>query len=237
MSQGFDDSALGPRTLDGWLPPPRPSAVLEGPRVRLEPLTLAHADGLHDANSQDAQGRMWLYMSYGPFALPDYRAWIARAAATADPFFYAIVDRQRAQPTGVASYLRIDPANGSIEVGHIALSPLLQRTPMATEAMFLMMQWAFEVGYRRYEWKCHAGNAASRRAAQRLGLSFEGVFRQATIARGRNRDTAWYAAIDSEWPALRRAFQIWLAPENLDYEGRQRQSLSDLTRPTLVSTG
>lgn len=235
MDQSLEDRTLGPRTLDGWLPPPRPSGALEGSRVRLEPLTLDHAEGLHAANGEDAEGRMWLYMAYGPFTLDSYRTWVANAASRADPFFYAIIDRQRGQPTGVASYLRIDPPAGSIEVGHIALSPLLQRTPMATEAMFLMMQWAFQAGYRRYEWKCHAGNAASRRAAQRLGLSYEGVFRQATVSRGRNRDTAWYAAIDGEWPALRAAFQTWLAPDNFDADGRQQQSLGDLTRPLLVS--
>lgn len=129
--------------------------------------------------------------------------------------------------------MRITPGSGSIEVGHINYSPLLQRTPAATEAMYLMMEYAFDLGYRRYEWKCNALNVPSRVAAQRLGLSFEGVFRQATIAKGRNRDTAWYAAIDLEWPALRAAFLQWLSPANFDEQGKQRTSLSVLTAPIL----
>jgi RimJ/RimL family protein N-acetyltransferase len=154
-----------------------------------------------------------------------------------DPLFFAIVDRTTSAPLGVASWLRIDPRAGSIEVGHLHFSPRLQRTPHATEAMFLMMQRAFELGYRRYEWKCDALNAPSRAAAQRLGLSFEGVFRQAWVVKGRNRDTAWYAAIDTEWPALRAAFTPWLDPANFDAAGRQRTRLSDLTGPILVRRG
>ena len=154
-----------------------------------------------------------------------------------DPLFFAILDQADGKATGVASYLRITPAAGSLEVGHIHYSPRLQRSPAATEAMFLMMRWAFDSGYRRYEWKCDALNAASRAAAHRLGLSFEGVFRQATVTKGRNRDTAWYAAIDAEWPALRAAFQAWLAPGNFDGAGRQRARLTDLTRPILKQRG
>jgi len=154
-----------------------------------------------------------------------------------DPMFYAIVRQRDGQPVGVASYLRIAPETGSIEVGNINFSPLLQRTPGATEAMVLMMKWAFKAGYRRYEWKCDALNAPSRRAALRLGLSYEGVFRQATTYKGRNRDTAWYAAIDAEWPKLEAAFATWLDPANFDGEAQQRQSLSALTRPLLVNIG
>jgi RimJ/RimL family protein N-acetyltransferase len=140
-------------------------------------------------------------------------------------------------PVGVASYLRISPSAGAIEVGHIHFSPLLQHTPAATEAMFLMMRRVFELGYRRYEWKCDALNAPSRRAAQRLGFSFEGIFRQAIVVKGRNRDTAWYACIDREWPALREAYQRWLDPANFDEQGHQRVSLSSLTAPILVARG
>ena len=154
-----------------------------------------------------------------------------------DPLFFAIIDLADGQPAGVASYLRIVPASGSIEVGHIHYSPHLQRRPAATEAMFLLMQRAFELGYRRYEWKCDALNAPSRTAAQRLGLSFEGLFRQATTYKNRNRDTAWYAAIDTEWPALRAAFQAWLAPNNFDGNGQQRNRLTDSTRPILKQHG
>ena len=237
---GLEERVLGPRTLDDWAPPPHPfdvGEVLQGRRVTVEPLTDAHAEALHAANAADPDGGMWLYMPYGPFADPGaYRAWVAEYAGRPDPFFMAIVDHQRG-PLGVASYLRVQPQAGSIEVGHIALSPAMQRTAAATEAMYLMMRWAFEAGYRRYEWKCDARNSASRRAAQRLGLSYEGVFRQATVVKGRNRDTAWYAAIDREWPALRAAFETWLDPANFDAEGRQRRSLAELTRPILVATG
>jgi RimJ/RimL family protein N-acetyltransferase len=154
-----------------------------------------------------------------------------------DPLFFAILDRADGEAAGVASYLRITPSAGSIEVGHIHYSARLRRSPVATEAMFLMMRWAFESGYRRYEWKCDALNAASRAAAQRLGLSFEGVFRQAAVYKGRNRDTAWYAAIDREWPALREAFLAWLDSRNFDENGRQRTRLSDRTRPLLERRG
>ncbi len=151
--------------------------------------------------------------------------------------FYAVVDVASKRAVGVTSHLNIDPASGSIEVGHIHYSPLLQGSRTGTEAGFLLMQLAFELGYRRYEWKCHALNAASRRAAQRLGLSFEGVFRQAKVVKGRNRDTAWYAAIDAEWPQLKEAFQRWLDPANFDADGQQRSPLSDLTAPVLKRRG
>jgi len=223
----------------GWTAPPRPvRAAIDGRLVRLEPLLPAHAAALHAANLNDREGRNWTYLGYGPFAsVEDYAAWVGEMTRDGDPMFYAIVRQDDGRPVGVASYLRIAPASGSIEVGHINYSPLLQRAPGATEAMFLMMQWAFEAGYRRYEWKCDALNAPSRRAARRLGLSYEGVFRQATVYRSRNRDTAWYAAIDSEWPALKPAFEAWLDPANFDAEGRQRQSLSTLTRPILKAVG
>ena len=209
----------------------------------------AHAPALWEAFSLDTEGRNWTYLAQGPFAsAEDFAAWVAQSAASSDPQFYTVfipppaasaVSAQAVSvaAAGVASYLRIAPSAGTIEVGHIHFSPLLQHTPAATEAMYLMMRRAFELGYRRYEWKCDALNAPSRRAAQRLGFSFEGVFRQALVTRGRNRDTAWYACIDREWPALRAAFENWLAPENFDAEGRQRQSLTALTAPILVARG
>jgi RimJ/RimL family protein N-acetyltransferase len=162
---------------------------------------------------------------------------VSASATTSDPLFFAIVDKALKRAVGVASYLRIDPRHGSIEVGHLMFSPLLQGKPAATEAMFLMMERAFEMGYRRYEWKCNALNEPSRRAAQRLGLSYEGLFRQAAVVKGRNRDTAWYAAIDQEWPALKAAFQKWLEPSNFDEGGRQRVALSTLTAPLLKQRG
>jgi RimJ/RimL family protein N-acetyltransferase len=222
--------------LPGWAPPPAPPrAPMEGRWCRLEPLDPdRHAADLFAADAADAEGRSWTYLAYGPFrTVSDYHSWMCGNCLGADPLFFAVLDTAEAKATGVASYLRITPAAGSIEVGHIHYSPRLQRSPAATEAMYLLMKGAFELGYRRYEWKCDALNTASRAAAQRLGLSFEGVFRQATVYKGRNRDTAWYAAIDREWPALREAFLAWLAPGNFDGVGRQRTRLTDLTRPIL----
>jgi len=230
---------VGP-LVPGWTPPPRPPREpMEGRFCRVEPLDPGrHTAELHAANSADTEGRMWTYMSYGPFpTLDDYQAWMERACVGDDPLFHAIVDLSSGHAVGVASYLRIDPSAGSIEVGHLAFAPALQRTPAATEAMFLLMRRAFALGYRRYEWKCNALNAPSRAAAQRLGLSFEGVFRQATVVKGRSRDTAWYAAIDREWPALEAAFTRWLDPANFDPGGRQCVSLSALTAPLLYQRG
>ena len=226
--------------LHEWTPPPSPPREpMEGRYCRVEPLDSdAHAEALYAANSKDAERRMWTYLAYGPFAsFERYRAWTEGASSGSDPLFHAIVDRKSGRAVGVASYLRIDARAGSIEVGHIAYSPLLQRTAAATEAMVLMMRRAFELGYRRYEWKCDALNAPSRAAAQRLGFSYEGVFRQATVVKGRNRDTAWYAVIDREWPALKSAFERWLDPGNFDTQGRQRVSLSSLTAPMLKQRG
>lgn len=217
--------------LPGWTLPPSPQREpMCGRYCRLEPLDAArHAADLFTANVEDVDGRTWTYLAYGPFAdLTAYRTWMAAMCRGDDPLFYAIVVEGR--PLGVASYLRVSPANGSMEVGHIHFSPRLARTKAATEAMYLMMRWAFEAGYRRYEWKCDALNEKSQAAARRLGFSFEGVFRQATVYKGRNRDTAWYAAIDSEWPLLKRAFERWLDPANFDADGRQRVRLSALTR-------
>lgn len=222
--------------VTGWTPPEAPGpSVLDGQYARLERLDPArHAADLHAANLAD--DGIWGYLPYGPFAEASaYRAWAEGMAPLADPFFYAIIDKSTGKAAGVASWLRITPAAGSIEVGHINLSPSIQRTRAATEAMFLMMDWAFAAGYRRYEWKCDAMNLPSRRAAERLGFSYEGIFRQAAVVKGRNRDTAWFAMIDKEWPVLRAAYQAWLAPANFDADGRQIRSLADLTRPILVA--
>ena len=230
---------IGP-ILAGWSARPRPPREPMGGRfVRLEPLDPArHGPAIHEANLWNTDGSMWAYLPYGPFAtLNDWSAWAAPMARSEDPLFFAIVDRATGLATGVAAYLAIMPEHGSIEVGHIAYSPALQRTPAATEAMFLLMRTAFELGYRRYEWKCDALNAPSRVAAARLGLSFEGVFRQHRVVKGHNRDSAWFAAVDTEWPALRAAFERWLDPANFDADGRQRVRLSDLTAPILVPRG
>lgn len=225
---------LGPLIHD-WRPPPYPEhVIMEGRFCRLEPLDTHHAESLYSANAEDAEQRNWTYLPYGPFStLADFRTWIEQFCRGNDPLFYAIIDRAKETAVGVASYLRINPNSGSIEVGHLNYSPQLQRTPAATEAMYLMMKHAFELGYRRYEWKCNALNSPSRIAAQRLGFSFEGIFRQAAIIKGRNRDTAWYAALDREWPALKKTFQQWLSPLNFDEHGKQKVSLSALTAPLL----
>ncbi|MFY0680898.1 MAG: GNAT family N-acetyltransferase [Thalassovita sp.] len=224
-------------TLDGWTPALAPEgALLEGRFARLEALSAdQHAALLFRAFEE--HDIVWDYLPYGPFhSAAQYHRWVRDVAAKSDPFFYAIQDRVTGLFGGVASYLRISPEIGSIEIGHINISPGMQKTPAATEAFFLMMQWAFESGYRRFEWKCDSCNMGSRRAAQRLGLSYEGVFRQHTIVKGRNRDTAWFAATDQEWPALKEAFNAWLSPRNFDDRGQQKESLSDLTRLVRVSS-
>lgn len=222
--------------VPGWTPPPAPDgAPLLGRFAALEPLNPdTHAALLYRAyQGQDA---VWDYLPYGPFSsAAQYHRWVRDVAGQADPFFYAVRNLQSGAYEGVLSYLRITPAAGSIEVGHINFSPALQQTVAATEALYLTMDWAFGAGYRRFEWKCDALNLASRRAAQRLGLSYEGVFRQATIYKGRNRDTAWFAAIDAEWPALQEAYRVWLNPANFDAEGQQIERLSDLTRLVRVA--
>jgi RimJ/RimL family protein N-acetyltransferase len=206
-----------------------PETVMQGHYCRLEPLRAeTHADDLYAAFAQDREERVWTYLPYGPFQrFEDYRTWVAAQSAGADPLFHAIIDQQTGTAAGVASYLRIEPAVGVIEVGHINYAPSLQKTPAATEAMYLMMRRVFdELGYRRYEWKCDTLNAGSRRAALRLGFMFEGIFRQATIYKGRNRDTAWYSIIDKEWPGLKRAFEDWLDTANFTEQGGQRKNLA-----------
>ena len=226
--------------VPSWSPPPFPPyEAMEGRLCVIEPLVPDRdAAALYEANSLDKEGKMWTYLPYGPFASFDlYRSWLRVSVLTSDPQFYAIIDNITQQAVGIAAYLRIDPKNGSIEVGHLNFSPRLQKTPIATEAMYLMMKQAFELGYRRYEWKCNALNKPSRKAAQRLGLSYEGVFRQATVSKGRNRDTAWYAAIDEEWPALKAAFEQWLSPRNFDEHGQQKVPLSSLTEAIVKNWG
>jgi RimJ/RimL family protein N-acetyltransferase len=214
---------IGESVGDWKVPPVPPRDAMQGRYCRLEPLEARHARELWDANAHDRDHHNWTYLPYGPYrTFEDYAAWVEEARAKPDPLFFAVLTNTAA---GVASYLRIAPDAGSIEVGHINFSPLLQRTPAATEAMYLMMKHAFELGYRRYEWKCDALNAPSRRAAERLGLTYEGIFRQATVYKGRNRDSAWYAATDKEWPALRARFERWLDPENFDADGSQRSRL------------
>jgi len=220
--------------VPGWTPRPRPSrAPMAGRWCRLEPLDPGrHARLLFEAYSLDAAQLNWTYLSVGPFGTPDeYTRWVEKAAQSEDPLFHAVVDAESEAAAGVAAFLRIDPANGVIEIGHLNFSPRLQRTRAATEAIALMLRRAFdELGYRRVEWKCDSLNAASRRAAERFGFTFEGVFRQAMVYKGRNRDTAWYSIVDREWPPLRAAFEAWLAPENFDEQGRQRRRLAEFRK-------
>ncbi|MBS0201969.1 MAG: GNAT family N-acetyltransferase [Planctomycetes bacterium] len=226
--------------LPGWSPPPWPAKEpIQGRYCQLEPIDPdRHAAALFAVISDEADASSWTYMPYGPFeTLDSYLEWMRIKCLGNDPIFYVIVDLKTSHPVGVASYLRITPASGFIEVGHLHFSAKLRRTPVATEAMFLMMRYAFELGYRRYEWKCDSLNAPSRAAAQRLGLSFEGIFRQATVYKQRSRDTAWFAAIDADWPDLKIAFETWLHPDNFDADGQQRISLSELTRPLLKNRG
>lgn len=217
--------------MEGWRErPPPPRSALKGRYCNVEPLyPRVHAADLYQAYLQDNEHRAWTYLPYGPFlTFEDYRAWLESDCTGDDPLFHAVIDLKTSQAAGVASYLNIKPGIGVIEIGHINYSPRLQKTPAATEAMSLMMRRVFdELGYRRYEWKCDALNAGSRRAAERLGFRFEGIFHQATICKGRNRDTAWYAIIDAQWPASKNAFERWLDPANFDAQGRQRRRLAD----------
>ncbi len=210
---------------------PDRAAVLEGRGVILRHLT-PDVDGgpLWDATGGVERERLWLYLFEGPFAdRAAFDAHLAIKAASRDPLFFAIVDRRSGLAAGHAAYMRIEPAHRAIEVGSILFADTLQRTAGATEAMFLMARHVFEdLGYRRYEWKCNALNAPSRRAAERLGFRFEGIFRQHMIVKGRNRDTAWYSMLDAEWPERKAAFERWLDPSNFDAAGRQRRPLSSL---------
>lgn len=220
---------VGP-ALPRWQAPPRPKReTLQGRWCRIEPLSAErHAAALYTCIEADADPASWTYMGYGPFqSAAAYRAWVADVETRDDPLFFAIIDTADAQPIGVASYLRIDPPNGAIEVGHLHFTHRLQRTPAATEAMSLLMAYAFRLGYRRYEWKCDALNAPSRRAAERLGFRFEGVFRQAVVYKGRSRDTAWFSIVDHEWPRISAGLAAWLDPDNFDATGRQHRRLAD----------
>ncbi len=203
---------------------------MQGRSCDVVPLDPArHAAELFEANQRDVTGANFTYLVNEPFTtLDDYRGWLDSVAPKDDPLFHTIVDHATGRAVGIASLMRIDPAMGVIEVGHINYSPLLQRTPAATEAMFLMMKRVFhELGYRRYEWKCDSLNAPSRAAAQRLGFTFEGIFRQALVYKGRNRDTAWFSITDTEWPTRRAAFEAWLSPGNFNPDGSQRRRLQE----------
>jgi RimJ/RimL family protein N-acetyltransferase len=217
-------------TLSGWksLPLPR-RQPLNGRTVILQPLDAElHAAALWQA--VQGHDEVWAYLADGPYATEaDLAAALHEKQVASSAIFFAIMPEATGEASGYASYMRMDPANGVIEVGNILLSPSLQRTVTATEAMYLMARHVFEdLGYRRYEWKCNAANEPSRRAALRLGFTFEGIFRQHMVVKGQNRDTAWFSMLDSEWPARKAAFEAWLDPANFDAQGRQRKSLAQM---------
>lgn len=226
---------IGP-DVPGWQAPPAiPPRVLQGLYCCVEPFDLArHESELYAACANDGDDSMWTYLPYGPHQdRESFRRWLEELSVSGDPMVHAIVDRASSRVVGIAAFMRITPGFGVVEVGHVVYSPRLRRSTVATEAMFLMMRHAFDLGYRRYEWKCDSFNEKSRAAAQRLGFSFEGIFRQAMVYKGRSRDTAWFSILDSEWPDRRAAFERWLDPANFDASGNQRLRLSELTAPLL----
>ena len=216
--------------VPGWSArPPPPRAAMTGRFCTVRPIDPERdAPQLFAAFAEDRDGGMWTYLPREPYrSLADLRASAAAGSLTEDPLVHTIVDHATGEAVGTANYMRIEPASGVIEIGSITYSPRLQRRPAGTEAMYLMMRRVFdELGYRRYEWKCNSLNEPSRNAATRLGFRYEGLFRQAQVVKGRNRDTAWFSIIDSEWPALRDAFEHWLDPANFAADGTQRRNLA-----------
>jgi RimJ/RimL family protein N-acetyltransferase len=222
---------IGP-AAPGWSMRPRPPRTdMAGRYCRLEPVSVQrHEKDLFAAYMAAPDGRDWTYLfSDRPASESDFNAYLAKLEKSEDPLHFAIVNSATNRAIGTAALMRIEPAHGVIEVGSITFSPLLKKTRAATESMYLMMRRAFdELGYRRYEWKCDSLNAPSRAAALRYGFTFEGIFRQAIVYKGRSRDTAWFSITDTEWPRIRAAFEAWLAPGNFNADGRQKRSLSDL---------
>ena len=220
------------RTGLTWSPARVPArTAIDGDLVRLEVLDPErHAVSLFTASHVPGAEDLWQHLPYGPFAgQTDFTGWLEQRAASADPLFYAVVDWESMRALGMASFMRIKPHNGVIEIGHIWFAPELQRTRKATESIYLLAKTAFDdLGYRRLEWKCDSLNVPSRRAADRFGFTFEGIFRQHMIVKGRNRDTAWFSMTDGEWASRKAAFEAWLSPENFDESGQQRRSLASL---------
>lgn len=211
-------------SLADWKGVPAPSAtLLEGRFIRLEKLDPArHADELYAAlEGPGADPKLWDYLPYGPFAQRStFNAWLNNHAANSDPYFFSVIDNATGQVQGILSLMSIVPAQGRIEIGHVTFGAPMQRSPKSTEAVYLLARYAFELGYRRLEWKCNNGNARSRYAAERLGFSFEGVFRQHMVVKGQNRDTAWFSMLDSEWPAIGAGFERWLSEANQTTSGQ-----------------
>jgi RimJ/RimL family protein N-acetyltransferase len=223
--------AIGER-VDDWTPREKPARiVIDGVHCRLEPVDVErHAADLFEAYNAATDGRDWTYLFVGPFTDFDtFRDHIGKAAASHDPLHYTVIDKSNGKAVGTLALMRIEPVHGVIEVGSVTFSPLLKETRISTEAQFLLMRYVFDdLEYRRYEWKCDSLNAPSRKTAVRLGFEFEGIFRQAIVYKGRNRDTAWYAIIDRDWPRIKKAFETWLADDNFDANGKQRAALARL---------
>ncbi len=219
--------------LKDWQAKPRPTREpLEGRYVRLEPLDAArHGDGLFEASTvADADQRFrWLF-EHPPESRAAFQPWLEKAETSADPLFFAVIDKASGKVAGRQTLMRVEPAFGVIEIGNVYWGPLISRKPAATEAQFLFMRHAFDdLGYRRYEWKCNNRNEPSKRAAERFGFAFEGIFRQHMVVKGENRDTAWYSMIDTEWPLLRQAYEQWLDASNFSVDGTQKRRLEEIT--------
>jgi RimJ/RimL family protein N-acetyltransferase len=229
------------RDLSDWKGCPAPEIeAMDGRFVRLERLSAArHGDGLYACSTMpDADARFRWLPEYPPENSEAFQAWLDKAEASTDPLYYAVIDKASGRVAGRQTFLRIDTANGVIEIGHILWSSLIARTPAATEAFYLFARHVFDdLGYRRFEWKCNDSNEPSKRAAERFGMTYEGTFRQAGVVKGENRDTAWFSLLDREWPQVKAAFETWLAPENFDAGGKQRVALSTLTARHLASGG
>lgn len=225
-----DTTPIGPPVTPAARAPAR--TTLPGRFVTLEPLAPDHAANLFEAACGPGRDDLWTYLFDGPWHdQAAFAASIVKKAASDDPLFFAIRDNAAGRVVGHATLMRVEPTHGVIETGNILYGRPLQRSPGATETMALLASHVFDtLGFRRYEWKCNALNAPSKRAAERLGFTFEGIFRQHMIVKGRNRDTAWYSMLDTEWPACRAAFAAWLSPDNFDTEGRQRRSLAALRK-------
>lgn len=220
--------------LPDWQPRPHPQRIVHDGRLcRLEPLASHHAEKLFSAYQLAEDSRSWTWLLREPDAhLESYQAWVNEVVDLQDPIHFAVIDKQTSQPVGTLALMRIDSKHGVMEVGHVHFSPLMSRTPLSTEAQWLLMRYAFEtLGYRRYEWKCNSLNDPSRRAALRMGFQYEGRFRQALVIKGHNRDTDWFSIIDKEWPAVDLAMQKWLAAENFGPDGKQLRTLESWRQP------
>ena len=218
--------------IENWTPRQKPAkTIIQGSYSILKPIAInQHADKLFDVLAIDNQGESWTYLPYGPFdTLSEFKDWLAKTMSDNDTLLYAILDAKTQEPIGISGYLRMNPEHGVIEIGHLHFSKLLKQTSLATEAIYLMLRHAFdEYGYRRCEWKCNYLNEPSRRAAERFGFTFEGIFRQSYVFKNRNRDTAWFSMIDSEWPTSKEKFEKWLHPTNFDTAGKQILKLSEI---------